>query len=266
MIGDRLKLARESGRPLPPAGSPNILLVVLDTVRADRLSLYGYERPTTPNLERLAKRGIRFDLARATAPWTLASHASMFTGHWPHELVQEWMTPLQGNQPMLAEYVGAHGYATAGFVANVTYCSQNSGLARGFTHYEDYVLEKLAPLRTSGLVEQTTTMISEVINVFDIVPLHPLRDLVNRVVLDQSTEGCRVNQPRFSRLVSRSTGTAPSFLCLPQFAGRSSTLRAAPRSTASLRDIFRDDAPNSGLFMRYGKSLTRRSCRDPVSL
>ena len=77
---------REAGRPLPPADSPNVLLIVLDTVRADRLSLYGYPRATTPILKRLAKRGIRFDEARATAPWTLASHASMFTGRLPHEL------------------------------------------------------------------------------------------------------------------------------------------------------------------------------------
>ena len=118
---------RESGRPLPPANSPNILFIVLDTVRADRLSLYGYERLTTPNLERISKRGIRFDLARATAPWTLASHASMFTGRWPHELVTEWMTPLQGNVPMLAEYLGAHGYTTAGFVANVLTARKTQG-------------------------------------------------------------------------------------------------------------------------------------------
>ena len=59
--GDRLKERREAGRPLPPADSPNVLLIVLDTVRADHLSLYGYHRATTPDLERLAKRGILFD-------------------------------------------------------------------------------------------------------------------------------------------------------------------------------------------------------------
>jgi Sulfatase len=90
---DWLKTQRERARALPPAGSPNVLLIVLDTVRADHLSLYGYERPTTPTLERLAKRGIRFDAARATAPWTLMSHASFFTGRWPHELDVEWLTP-----------------------------------------------------------------------------------------------------------------------------------------------------------------------------
>jgi arylsulfatase A-like enzyme len=177
---DWLARARESSRPLPPDHSPNVLLIVLDTVRADRLSLYGCERPTTPNLERLSKRGIRFDNARATAPWTLASHASMFTGHWPHDVGAQWMTPVRGNLPMLAEYIEAHGYATAGFVANLVYCSRDSGLARGFTHYEDYVLERLAPLRTSILVEQLTTTIAQAINFFDVVPLHPLKELVIR--------------------------------------------------------------------------------------
>ena len=99
---------------------------------------------------RLAKRGIRFTEARATAPWTLASHASMFTGRWPHELDVKWMTPLTVKFPTLAEYLGSHGYATAGFVANTDYCSYDTGLDRGFTHYEDYVadLPHLRPLRS----------------------------------------------------------------------------------------------------------------------
>jgi arylsulfatase A-like enzyme len=154
---DWSKARREAGRLEPPAGSPNVLFIVLDTVRADHLSLYGYERPTTPALERLAKRGVRFDAARATAPWTLMSHASFFTGRWPHELDVEWLTPLRKNFKMLAEYLGARGYATAGFVSNVMYCSSDTGLDRGFTHYEDYLLEKLSPLRTSIMIEEALT-------------------------------------------------------------------------------------------------------------
>ena len=152
--GDWLKEWREARRPLPPADSPNVLLIVLDTVRADHLSLYGYQRATTPTLERLAKRAIRFDEARATAPWTLASHASMFTGRLPHELAVKWQTPLRTGFPTLAEYLGSQGYATAGFVANTEYCSYDTGLDRGFTHYEDYVidLEHLRPFRTALLV------------------------------------------------------------------------------------------------------------------
>jgi len=145
--GDWLKERREVSRPLPSGDSPNVLLIVLDTVRADRLSLYGYRRPTSPTLERLANRGIRFDEARATAPWTLPSHASMFTGRWPHELDVSWNTRLGTRFPTLAAYLGSRGYATAGFVANVEYCSYEFGLNRGFTHYEDYVLEPLTPVR-----------------------------------------------------------------------------------------------------------------------
>jgi arylsulfatase A-like enzyme len=174
-LADRLKQSREAGRPLPPASSPNVLLIVLDTVRADRLSLYGYERSTTPILEQLARRGIRFDEARATAPWTLPAHASMFNGHWPHEFGDKWVSPIRRSFPTLAEYLGDRGYATAGFVANVGYCSQETGLARGFTHYEDYVLEKLAPLRTSGLVEYVAGTIYQMIPMLDISSLRPLQ-------------------------------------------------------------------------------------------
>ena len=151
--GDRIKQWREDGRTMPPAGSPNVLLIVLDTVRADHLSINGYSRPTSPNLQRLAGRGIRFDEARAPAPWTLASHASFFTGRWPHELGVKWMTPIEGNFPTLAEYLGTQGYATAGFVSNAGYCSYDTGLNRGFTHFEDYVLERLGSLRTAGLLD-----------------------------------------------------------------------------------------------------------------
>ncbi len=146
--GDWLKSWREAGRDLPPAGSPNVLLIVLDTVRADRLSLYGYHRATSPTLEQLARRGVRFDQARATSPWTLPSHASILMGRWPHEVGGQWQSPLEGNFPTLAEYLGARGYATAGFVANTLYCSYDTRLDRGFTHYEDYVLEPLSPFRT----------------------------------------------------------------------------------------------------------------------
>jgi arylsulfatase A-like enzyme len=150
---DWLKERREAARAQPPAGSPNVLFIVLDTVRADRLSLYGYQRPTTPALERLSRRGIRFDSARATAPWTLMSHASFFTGRWPYELDVQWATPLRKKYPMLAEYMGARGYATAGLASN-TYCSYDTGLDRGFTHFEDFVLENLSFLRLSVIVEE----------------------------------------------------------------------------------------------------------------
>jgi len=127
--------------PAPPPGARNVLLIVWDTVRAANLSLYGYGRPTTPNLERLASRGVRFDLAFSTSSWTLPAHASLFTGRWPHELGVDWKSPLRDDVPTLAVYLATQGYDTAGFVANLDYCNRQTGLARGFAHYEDYPIE-----------------------------------------------------------------------------------------------------------------------------
>src|SRR5262249_8659481 len=104
--GDSLAKWREDARPLPPGDPPNVLLITLDTVRADHLSLYGYQRPTSPNFEKLARLGVRFDAARAAAPWTVPSHATMFTGRWPSELSADWTTPLDGKHPTLAEHLG----------------------------------------------------------------------------------------------------------------------------------------------------------------
>jgi arylsulfatase A-like enzyme len=139
-IGGRAWSEHRARAALPPpsAVARNVLLIVWDTVRAQNLSLYGYGRPTTPNLERFAARGVRFDLAFATAPWTLPSHASLFTGRWPHEVGVGWTSPLRPDVPTLAEYLGSRGYDTAGFVANLEYCGRETGLARGFAHYEDY--------------------------------------------------------------------------------------------------------------------------------
>lgn len=128
------------GLPSATAGAPNVLLIVLDTVRADRLSVYGYGRDTTPNLKRLARDGVRFERARSTAPWTLPSHASMFTGRWPHQLSADLDGPLDATYPTIAEFLGSQGYDTAGFVANLTYTSAETGLSRGFAHYEDHRL------------------------------------------------------------------------------------------------------------------------------
>jgi hypothetical protein len=138
-----------------PRSARNVILIVLDTVRAGSLGLYGHDRETTPNLTRLAPRAIRFGRAYATAPWTAPSHASIFTGCWPHELEVGWSRPLRSRGPTLAEYLAARGYATAGFVANSTYCSYETGLARGFAHYEDYDVTLPEIMLCSALVQRS---------------------------------------------------------------------------------------------------------------
>ena len=86
------------------------------------------------------------------------------------------MTPLRGDFPMLAEYLGSHGYATAGFVANVLYCSYDTGLGRGFTYYEDYMLGMHSLLRTSVLVEEALRTALIVGLRHDVGPLHDLQE------------------------------------------------------------------------------------------
>ncbi len=138
-VGGRAWSEHRASATLPPPPIPrNVLLIVWDTVRNANTSLHGYYRRTTPHLEELAARGVRCDLAFATSSWTLPSHASLFTGRWPHQLGVDWTTPLRPDVPTLAEYLAARGYDTAGFVANFDYCSRETGLARGFAHYEDY--------------------------------------------------------------------------------------------------------------------------------
>jgi arylsulfatase A-like enzyme len=159
------------GRPVvpaapAPAGSPNLLILVLDTVRAESLSLYGYSRKTTPNLDRLAARAVRFDQARSTAPWTLPSHASLFTGRWPHELKVGESRPLDASYPTLAEFLTGRGYATGGFIANTFFCNAWFGLGRGFQHYDDFYREQQAvsvgeALRCSSLGRLAVRLLHE---------------------------------------------------------------------------------------------------------
>lgn len=125
-------------RPAAAPDAPNVLWIVLDNVRAESLSLYGYDRPTSPNLQRIAREGICFTQARSPAPWTLPSHAAMFTAQWPHKLSVDWDLPLDRTYPTIAEYLATHGYTTAGFVANTYYANVRYGLDRGFDRYEDF--------------------------------------------------------------------------------------------------------------------------------
>jgi arylsulfatase A-like enzyme len=196
-----------------------VLLVVLDTVRADRLSLYGYPRPTSRTLERLAKVGLRFDRARAAAPWTLASHASLFTGRWPHELDAKWMHPLSERYPTLAENMGEIGYATAGFVGNTFYCSYDSGLDRGFTHYDDYALGKLDALRTLVLLDRALKAVPGILTTLGQFlptgPSLPLQQLMLRQVAfaDRKDAGV-VNREFLDWLAQRSGSSRPFFVFL----------------------------------------------------
>jgi arylsulfatase A-like enzyme len=123
---------------LPPArsGSPNVLLIVLDALRADRLGSYGYPRPTSPFLDDFAKKSVRFEKAIADSSWTLPSHVSMFTGRIPSEH-GAILDPFDNSYPTIAGELNSRGYATVGIVANSFLATRVQGLAHGFVHWEN---------------------------------------------------------------------------------------------------------------------------------
>jgi arylsulfatase A-like enzyme len=155
-----------------PAGAPNVLLIVWDTVRAGNLSLHGYDRRTTPHLEQWAASGVVFEHAMSPSPWTLPSHASMFTGRWPSELSANWEQALDDTHPTLAEALTARGYATAGFVANTFYAGYEHGLARGVARYDDYSVSVRELLVSSSLAGSlaNSPLLRRLVNYHDNIP------------------------------------------------------------------------------------------------
>ncbi len=111
---------------------PNVLLIVIDTARADYLSCYGCPHPTTPTLDRLAAEGARFTTAISPAEWTVPSHASLFTGTFPsrHNAVNQHRY-LDDRLHTLAEVLGWLGYRSACFTNNA-FIDESTGLNRGF--------------------------------------------------------------------------------------------------------------------------------------
>jgi len=153
LVGSLLAACARSPRPASteePPGADAILFLSLDTLRADRTSLYGYGRPTTPRLEELAAGATVYRRVLAAAPWTLPSHASMFTGLFPYEhgahtvaLTPEEAergvsnaAPLDGRFLTLAEALANAGYRTAAIAANVSFLEAKYGLGQGFDHYD----------------------------------------------------------------------------------------------------------------------------------
>jgi arylsulfatase A-like enzyme len=133
--------------PAAAPGSPNVLVIVVDTLRADHVSSYGYNRSTTPNLDRLAQQGVLFENATSPSSWSLPSHVSLVTGRYLYEHgvgnVQPspwggWGSAGLGGFPTLGEALQQKGYRSGAFSANRTYFSHDLGFGRGFVHFEDY--------------------------------------------------------------------------------------------------------------------------------
>jgi len=129
----------------PPPAPPNFVFVLIDTLRADHVGAYGYERETTPFIDSLAETGLVFEQVVSQAPWTGASMASLWTSRYPSEvgagvlpdesgsrvLAETGSTKLRAGVPTLAGLLSAAGYGTIGVVTNA-YAGRYFGLLRGF--------------------------------------------------------------------------------------------------------------------------------------
>lgn len=127
-----------------PAGDParpDVILVSIDTLRADHVGSYGYSRDTTPKLDALAASGARFEQAWSAAPWTLPSHATIMTGRLPlHHGAIDGDRSIAPDDVLLAEAFRDAGYATLGVVSTL-YVSRKFGFDRGFDQFEDFGID-----------------------------------------------------------------------------------------------------------------------------
>jgi arylsulfatase A-like enzyme/Flp pilus assembly protein TadD len=123
---------------LTSANKPDVVLITIDTLRADRLGCYGYKPAHTPNIDKVAAEGVMFTNAVSHVPLTRPSHATIFTGLFPfqHGIHDNIAPPLDAKIPTLSEAFQKNGYRTAAFVSSFVINSQ-SGLQRGFDFYED---------------------------------------------------------------------------------------------------------------------------------
>lgn len=137
----------------------NVVLVTIDTLRADRLSSYGSEQVATPHMDRLAREGVRFSNAATTVPFTLPAHCSIMTGAYPpfHGVRENVGYSLDEATPTLAEVLSAGGWNTAGFVSAFVLDSR-WGIGRGFDHYrDDFQLDPNRPSVNVGQVQHEGT-------------------------------------------------------------------------------------------------------------
>ena len=125
-------------------GALNLVVITLDTTRADRLGAYGYPHAGTPNLDALGQEGVVFEHASTAAPLTLPAHSTLFTGRFPpeHGVRDNGGYFLNESEQTLAELLKARGYATGGFIAAYVLDSK-WGIAQGFdTYFDDFDLSK----------------------------------------------------------------------------------------------------------------------------
>ena len=127
--------------PKGDTSQPDIILVSIDTLRADHVSSYGYERKTTPFIDELASKGMRFSHAWSTSSWTLPAHTSLLSGtrSLHHKVIEESIA-ISDDLPLISETLQRSGWQTGG-VVSASFVSRLYGFDRGFDFFEDFGLD-----------------------------------------------------------------------------------------------------------------------------
>jgi arylsulfatase len=121
---------------------PHLVLIVVDALRADHLGAYGYPRPTSPNIDRIAREGVRFANASAISSWTLPSVASLFTSRYPFEHGATVSNKrIRPRHPTLPSLLSKAGYQTIGVSGNFVHVTEHNGFARGFNVFQTLALD-----------------------------------------------------------------------------------------------------------------------------
>lgn len=131
--------------------STNIILISLDTLRADHLGCYGYQRPTSPTLDKIASQGLMFEDVSSSSPWTLPSHGSLLTGLYPNRHGLTFKTRLPKNVVTLADILKEHGYLTKAIV-NSHYVSSRYDFDRGFDEFT--YIEEFGTMKAPSEVQE----------------------------------------------------------------------------------------------------------------
>ena len=149
--------ARQAAAQTSP---PDVLLITIDTLRADHVHCYGYDGLETPALDSVAKDGLRFDAAFTPSPLTNSSHASILTGVLPSAHgVTEFGAPLNARHRTLAEVLSQHGYRTAAFIGAIVLDSKSlaPGFDRGFDYYDNFPSAPVSDGSTSDVSDSAKT-------------------------------------------------------------------------------------------------------------
>ena len=124
-----------------PNPQPNLVLITVDTLRADHLGCYGHSRPTSPRIDRLAESGLLFERAIAPAPWTLPSVATLHTSLFPREHgALRAKSPLRPELTTLAEVLRDVGYSTIALVTHL-FVSRRYGFEQGFHTFDESLMQ-----------------------------------------------------------------------------------------------------------------------------